>query len=51
MVTWKVVGREGTLRGQAFGSPDVGAKSHGGVDGAAVDAERTEQVHGWWPGQ
>ena len=46
MLTQTVVRREGTLRGQAFGIPGVGAKSRGGVDGVAVDAKRTEELHG-----
>jgi len=46
VLTQTVVGREGTLRGQAFGMPGVGAKSRGGVDGVAVDAKRTEELHG-----
>ena len=41
-VIWLVVGREVELRGQVFVIPDVGAKSHGGVDGAAMDAQKME---------
>ena len=36
VLTQKVVGREGTPRGQAFGIPGVGAKSRGRVDGVAA---------------
>ena len=43
VLTQMVVGREGTLRGQTFGIPGMGAKSCSGVDGVAVDAKRTDR--------